>query len=83
VKYASAAMKKTNPTRGKNFSGGSIILTASGMHLSSLRSYYYVYASFLLVVAGLRSGAGSVDCTLSDICIMKVQSILTFFYRQR
>ncbi|KAI0779637.1 NAD-P-binding protein [Fomes fomentarius] len=29
VKHGSAAMKKTNPSRGKEFSGGSIILTAS------------------------------------------------------
>ncbi|KZT19059.1 NAD(P)-binding protein [Neolentinus lepideus HHB14362 ss-1] len=29
VKYASEAMMKTNPSRGKGFSGGSIILTAS------------------------------------------------------
>ncbi|KAJ7680442.1 hypothetical protein DFH06DRAFT_973326 [Mycena polygramma] len=29
VKYASAAMKTTNPSRGKNTSGGSIIMTAS------------------------------------------------------
>ncbi|KAF8210391.1 hypothetical protein K438DRAFT_2011795 [Mycena galopus ATCC 62051] len=42
VKFASAAMKKTNASRGKNASGGSIILTAS--------------------VAGLRSGAGTIDC---------------------
>ena len=30
VKHASAAMKQTNPSRGKEYSGGSIILTASG-----------------------------------------------------
>ncbi|KAL0956478.1 hypothetical protein HGRIS_002624 [Hohenbuehelia grisea] len=29
LKYASAAMLKVNPTRGKEFSGGSIIMTAS------------------------------------------------------
>lgn len=42
VKHASEAMEHTNPSRGKDFSGGSIILTSS--------------------VAGLRSGAGTVDC---------------------
>ncbi|KAI0718982.1 NAD(P)-binding protein [Cerioporus squamosus] len=35
VKHASAAMKKANPSRGKEFSGGSIILTAS---VAGLRS---------------------------------------------
>ncbi|KAG5635994.1 hypothetical protein H0H81_009444 [Sphagnurus paluster] len=29
VKFASAAMQKTNPSRGKEYSGGSIIMTAS------------------------------------------------------
>jgi NAD(P)-dependent dehydrogenase (short-subunit alcohol dehydrogenase family) len=45
VKHASAAMKEANSSRGKDFGGGSIILTAS--------------------VAGVRSGAGPIDCTLS------------------
>ncbi|KAI0062914.1 sex determination protein tasselseed-2 [Artomyces pyxidatus] len=49
VKHASAAMKKTNSTRGKEFSGGSIILTAS--------------------VAGIRSGAGSVDYSASKAAV--------------
>ncbi|RDX44891.1 NAD(P)-binding protein [Polyporus arcularius HHB13444] len=35
VKHASAAMKKANPSRGKKYSGGSIILTAS---VAGLRS---------------------------------------------
>ncbi|RDB24804.1 3-oxoacyl-[acyl-carrier-protein] reductase FabG [Hypsizygus marmoreus] len=35
VKYASAAMKKTNPSRGKENSGGSIIMTASTAGLRS------------------------------------------------
>ncbi|EJF65174.1 NAD(P)-binding protein [Dichomitus squalens LYAD-421 SS1] len=35
VKHASAAMKQTNPSRGKEYSGGSIILTAS---VAGLRS---------------------------------------------
>lgn len=30
IKHASAAMLKTNPSRGKDVSGGSIIMTASG-----------------------------------------------------
>ncbi len=33
VKHASAAMKQTKEARGKHFSGGSIILTASGPSL--------------------------------------------------
>ncbi|KAH9935338.1 uncharacterized protein B0H18DRAFT_975430 [Fomitopsis serialis] len=41
VKHGSEAMLKTNPSRGKDLSSGSIIMTAS--------------------VAGLRSGAGTVD----------------------
>ncbi|KAI0320901.1 sex determination protein tasselseed-2 [Amylostereum chailletii] len=49
LKYASAAMKKTNASRGKDFSGGSIILTAS--------------------VAGLRSGAGTVDYSVSKAAV--------------
>ncbi|OCH86522.1 NAD-P-binding protein [Obba rivulosa] len=35
VKYASQAMMKANPSRGKQFSGGSIILTASVAGLNS------------------------------------------------
>ncbi|KAF8726516.1 hypothetical protein AX14_007761 [Amanita brunnescens Koide BX004] len=42
IKYASLAMRETNPARGKNASGGSIVMTAS--------------------TAGLRSGAGPIDC---------------------
>jgi len=30
IRHASAAMKVTNPSKGKELSGGSIILTASG-----------------------------------------------------
>lgn len=30
LKHGSEAMTKTNPSRGKNLSGGSIIMTASG-----------------------------------------------------
>lgn len=37
VKFASAAMKKANESRGKNSSGGSIILTASGLLFLLLR----------------------------------------------
>ncbi|GJE95067.1 SDR family oxidoreductase [Phanerochaete sordida] len=49
VKHASTAMAKPNPSRGKEFSGGSIILTAS--------------------VAGLRSGAGSLDYSASKAAV--------------
>ncbi|TFY70997.1 hypothetical protein EVG20_g2010 [Dentipellis fragilis] len=49
IKHASAAMKKTNASRGKEVSGGSIILTAS--------------------VAGIASGAGSVDYSASKAAV--------------
>jgi hypothetical protein len=37
VKYGSDAMMKTNSSRGKNVSGGSIILTASGTLVHPIR----------------------------------------------
>ncbi|KAL0577308.1 hypothetical protein V5O48_004664 [Marasmius crinis-equi] len=49
IKYASAAMQKTNPSRGKGIGGGSIILTAS--------------------VAGIRSGAGTVDYSAAKAAV--------------
>ncbi|KAJ7446177.1 hypothetical protein B0H11DRAFT_1746175 [Mycena galericulata] len=49
VKFGSAAMKKVNASRGKNTSGGSIIMTASGSSF------------FCCAFAGLRSGAGTID----------------------
>ncbi|PCH43805.1 NAD(P)-binding protein [Wolfiporia cocos MD-104 SS10] len=49
VKHASAAMTKLNASRGKEYSGGSIILTAS--------------------VAGLRSGAGTLDYSASKAAV--------------
>ncbi|KAJ7091272.1 hypothetical protein C8R44DRAFT_817503 [Mycena epipterygia] len=49
IKYASAAMKKANASRGKKTSGGSIIMTAS--------------------VAGLRSGAGTIDYSASKAAV--------------
>ncbi|KAK7053349.1 hypothetical protein VNI00_003975 [Paramarasmius palmivorus] len=49
IKHASEAMKKTNASRGKELSGGSIILTAS--------------------VAGIRSGAGTVDYSASKAAV--------------
>ncbi|PIL34258.1 hypothetical protein GSI_03969 [Ganoderma sinense ZZ0214-1] len=52
VKYASAAMKESNPSRGKDHGGGSIILTAS--------------------VAGLRSGAGSIDYSASKAVVNSI-----------
>lgn len=36
VKFASAAMQKTNPSRGKDYTGGSIIMTASGTYPSRI-----------------------------------------------
>ncbi|KAE9411349.1 NAD(P)-binding protein [Gymnopus androsaceus JB14] len=49
IKYAHPWMIKTNPSRGKDLSGGSIILTAS--------------------VAGLRSGAGTVDYSAAKAAV--------------
>ena len=33
IKHGSAAMRKTNPAKGKDDMGGSIILTASGLDI--------------------------------------------------
>jgi len=52
VKHASEAMAKANPSRGKEFTGGSIILTAS--------------------VAGLRSGAGTIDYSASKAAVNSI-----------
>ncbi|KAJ8596610.1 NAD(P)-binding protein [Rhizopogon salebrosus TDB-379] len=52
VKYGSEAMMKTNPWKGKDFSGGSIVLTAS--------------------VAGLRSGAGTIDYSASKAAVNSI-----------
>lgn len=52
VKYGSKAMMKTNSSRGKDLSGGSIILTAS--------------------VAGLRSGAGTIDYSASKAAVNSI-----------
>ncbi|KAI0344740.1 3-oxoacyl-reductase [Trametopsis cervina] len=49
IKYGSNAMLKTNPSRGKEHTGGSIILTAS--------------------IAGIRSGAGSLDYSASKAAV--------------
>lgn len=48
IKYASAAMKTTNPSKGKEFGGGSIILTASGEYfIVSLTAEYSMIISYL------------------------------------
>ncbi|KAJ6499187.1 hypothetical protein C8R45DRAFT_822179 [Mycena sanguinolenta] len=52
VKFASAAMKQINESRGKITSGGSIILTAS--------------------VAGIRSGAGTIDYSASKAAVNSI-----------
>ncbi|KAF9263232.1 NAD(P)-binding protein [Marasmius fiardii PR-910] len=49
IKHGSEAMQKVNPSRGKELSGGSIILTAS--------------------VAGIRSGAGTIDYSASKAAV--------------
>ncbi|KAK7692944.1 hypothetical protein QCA50_004585 [Cerrena zonata] len=55
IKHASAAMEKANPSRGKEYGGGSIILTAS--------------------VAGIRSGAGSVDYSASKAAVNSLAQV--------
>ncbi|KAI0074372.1 NAD(P)-binding protein [Panus rudis PR-1116 ss-1] len=55
VKYGSEMMVKANPSRGKEFGGGSIILTAS--------------------VAGIRSGAGSVDYSASKAAVNNMAQV--------
>lgn len=52
VRYGSDAMMKTDSSRGKDISGGSIILTAS--------------------VAGLRSGAGTIDYSASKAAVNSI-----------
>lgn len=52
-------MLKPNPAVGKEFSSGSIILTASG---ESRRFRAILCADYFSPVAGLRSGAGTIDC---------------------
>ncbi|KIJ51436.1 hypothetical protein M422DRAFT_158636 [Sphaerobolus stellatus SS14] len=52
VKHASLSMLKSNPSVGKEESGGSIILTAS--------------------VAGIRSGAGSIDYSASKAAVNNI-----------
>ncbi|KIP02966.1 hypothetical protein PHLGIDRAFT_111463 [Phlebiopsis gigantea 11061_1 CR5-6] len=61
IKHASLAMMKANPSRGKEHSGGSIILTAS--------------------VAGLRSGAGSVDYSASKAAVNNMAQTASYQLR--
>ena len=62
VKHASAAMKQTNEARGKPLSGGSIILTASGLFSLFWSSEIQSVLRVAVTVAGIRAGAGPVDC---------------------
>ena len=54
-------MKQTNESRGKALSGGSIILTASSVFFFYI-STPQVCLPIFVVVAGIRSGAGPIDC---------------------
>jgi hypothetical protein len=60
-------MKQTNEARGKPLSGGSIILTASSLSLLFYSSGIPSILTLTVAVAGIRSGAGPVDCK-SDTC---------------
>ncbi|KAG1883710.1 hypothetical protein F4604DRAFT_1575501 [Suillus subluteus] len=70
IKYSSDAMMKTNLSRGKDISGGSIILTASGTFLHLFR--ITIYVSNKTSVAGLRSGAGTIDCDASKAVVNSI-----------
>ena len=48
VKYGSAAMMKVNPSKGKNLSGGSIILTASGVFYFIPITLLHIYSNDIL-----------------------------------
>ena len=61
VKHASLAMMKTNPERGKPYSGGTIVLVASGKPLP-LPLNTSLLTIGIHLVAGVRSGAGPVHC---------------------
>ena len=54
-------MQATDPARGKSEAGGSLILTASGESNNQLETTGDSH-TFHALVAGLRSGAGSLEC---------------------
>lgn len=65
IKHAGLAMKEVGKG-GKEISGGSIICTASGKMVTLL--FFVLFpslTSFFLLVAGLRSGAGSPEYSAS------------------
>jgi len=64
VKHASAAMAQTSASHGKDTPGGSIILTASSALFEFLAMPFPSNPLFY-VAAGIRSGAGTVDCKSS------------------
>jgi UDP-N-acetylmuramyl pentapeptide phosphotransferase/UDP-N-acetylglucosamine-1-phosphate transferase len=55
-------MKQTNEARGKPHGGGSIILTASSLFLFLYSPRVPIVLTLTVVVAGIRSGAGPIDC---------------------
>jgi len=72
-------MKQTNEARGKSLSGGSIILTASGpFYLSSLPQSVLRVA---VAVAGIRAGAGPIDCKSDAWVISSPFRVLIRFSR--
>ncbi len=73
MKYGSDAMAKTDPSKGKEASGGSIIMTASGMY-GCCQIVYLIFSC--ISVAGIRSGAGPVDCKL---VVKRIHYFLTIF----
>jgi NAD(P)-dependent dehydrogenase (short-subunit alcohol dehydrogenase family) len=90
VKFASAAMKKTNASRGKNASGGSIILTASVAGLRSGAGTIDYSASKAAVNSMAKTSAyqlQKMDIRVNSICpglIETGMTVDTFDYaRQR
>lgn len=71
IKHASAAMKVTNPSKGKEFGGGSIILTASGELVVESVTAKYITLFLQWLVYDLELVPLIVSCcpTLHVFCI--------------
>ena len=76
-------MKQTNEARGKPLGGGSIILTASSLFLLFYSPRALSVLTIAVVVAGIRSGAGPVDCKSDAWVTSPAFRVLTRFSRQR
>jgi hypothetical protein len=74
-------MKQTNEARGKPLGGGSIILTASSLFLLFYSPRTLSVLTIAVVVAGIRSGAGPVDCKSDGWVTSPAFRVLTRFSR--